>query len=195
MASQLTTIHAKVPNKRIACRVLSTVLISQYPSGPDAVNFSELCMWPLWPVYLKIHGSFTYKNLELPLSIWAPPVSDEENLYSVCSRALVLLEEVYNEIVTGSLTIKQLQCMEDCKGQLCKLCVASSASAVKRPQQLSTREIEASIKKHKDGYNEVMRRVGHLHSLLLNVSHLEIDGMPLLSIYHTPVYHVVNMQK
>ena len=179
---QLEKMHKDVADKRIVCRILTTVLMNQYPLGPDGVNRLELLRWSLWPAYLKIHGSFKYNNpplskehMNCPLTSWKPPISNEEKLYSVCSQAVVILEEVYNEIVTGSLTIKQLRYIEDQKKQLRKLCISSSAP--KRQRYLSFSELEASIDKYNADYNELIRRVNLLNTLFSKVlTYLKIEG-------------------
>ena len=160
--------------------------MGRYPSGPDAVNRAELFKWPLWPAYLKIHRSFTYENhplsedhTNLPLTSCVPPVSDEEKLYSVCSRALVLLEEVHHEIVTGSLTFKQLHNMEEQKTQLCKLCDATSTEN----KYLRFSDIESSINTYNARYIELMRRKERLNVLVSRVlSYLTIKGICLCII-------------
>ena len=182
VAGQLEKLYIQVADKKIVCRVLTTVLMNQYPSGADGVNRSELFRWSLWPAYLKIHCSFKYNNpplskdhMNLPLTSWKPPISNEEKLYSVCSQAVVILGKVYNEIVTGSLTIKQLRYMEDQKKQLCKLCIASSAP--KSQPNLNFSELKASIDKYKADYNELIRRVNLLNTLFSKVlTYLKIEG-------------------
>ena len=161
--------------------------MNQYPSGPDSVNRFELLKWPLWPTYLKIHSSFKHYNnpplskehRNLPLTSWAPPIFNEEKLYSVCCQAVVILEKVYNEIVTGNITFMQLEYMESQMKQLNKLCIAFNTA--KKQRYLSLTNLEASINKYKADYKELMRRVELLNTLFLSVlGYLKIEGTIVL---------------
>ena len=161
--------------------------MNQYPSGPDGINGLELLKWSLWATYLKIHSSFKYYNnpplskehRNLPLTSWAPPILNEEKLYSLCSQAVVILEQLYDEIVTGNITFKQLEYMESQKKQLNKLCIASNAA--RRQRYLSLPELDASINKYKAEYSELMRRIELLNTLFSRVlTYLKIEGTLVL---------------
>lgn len=139
-------------------------------------------MWPLWPTYLKIHGSFRQegpaKHMYLQLANcselksgvlkWIVPLSDEDKLNVTCSHVVVLLEQVYNDIVSGEVTIQQLCEREEQKEQLVELCKAASSGQDKHYLAVGT--LLHQIEKYKSEYDRLTKRLTPLKALFSSIS-------------------------
>ena len=191
ISSMLVRIHSKVSNKQIAGKVLGAVLKKQYLWEEHTITSAEIFIWPLWPVYLKIHSSFTYKCARFHAqhrhhqlaSCIEPgylrrtvPFSDEDILCMMCSHAVAVLEEVYNDIVSGTITMKQLHELEEQKVRLFELCKAASSG--KDRQYLAERIVNDAIKDHKFEYQKLTNRISLLTTPFLKVSsQVKVKGM------------------
>ena len=191
VSSTLERINNQVPDKKIVGIFLGNILKRKYPQGLLAVTPTECFKWPLWPTFLKIYNSFRHqspktsaKHIHFQLAScselkpsflkWIVPLSDEEMLYMTCSHAVVVLEEVYSDIVSGEITIKQLRKMEEQKEQLVTLCKAASSG--KDQQYLAVGTLLHQMKKHKSEYGRLINKVGQLKTLFSKVApYLKIE--------------------
>ena len=182
----LVRIDSKISNRRVVAKVLGAVLRKQYSGEQNSITSAEIFRWPLWPVYLKIHSSFNYQctrfhakhNLascsEPGCLKWNVPLSDEVELSMACSRAVTVLEELYRDIVSGAITMKQLCEMEEQKDKLLKLCKAASGERSK--QYLAEHTVTDAIKHHKSEYSRLRNRISLLRTRFFIVSsHLKVE--------------------
>ena len=200
----LERINNQVHDQKIVRIFLVNILTRKYPQGLPTVTPTECFKWPLWPTYLKIHSSFkhhspkvTAKHTHFQLAScsvkpsylkWIVPLSHEEMLYMTCTHAMVALEEMYRDIVSGEITIKQLCKMEEQKEQLVSLCKAASSG--RDQQYLAVGTLLNQMDKHKLEYARLISRVGQLKTLFSKVApYLKIErklSTCFLFWYHLP---------
>lgn len=194
----LERINNQVPDKKIVGVFLVNILKKEYPKGTHALTPTECFKWPLWPAYLKIHSSFRHhssnvsaKHMHFQLAScselkpvflkWIVPLSDEGTLYSACCHAVSVLEEVYRDIVSGEVSIKQLCKMEKQKEQLVRLCKAASSG--KDKQYLAVGTLLHHMEKLRSEYDRLAKRVGQLKVLFSKVSpYLKIERKLLCAL-------------
>lgn len=184
--SILEKINNKLSDKRIVATFMGNLLKRQCPKGYHQVIPTEHFKWPLWPIYLKIYSSFRHqsaKHTHFQLAYetkpgclkWAVPLSDEETLHVACSHAVMVLEEVYFNIFSGKITMKQLCRIEEQKEQLVKLWKAASGD--KDRGYLAVDTLLLQMEKHKCAYERLTNRVGQLKALLSKVTpYLIVEG-------------------
>lgn len=189
ISSILVRIDSNISNKRIAGKVLGAVLKKQYPEQEHSITSAEIFNWPLWSVYLKIHCSLSYgctrfhtEHIHHQLAScnepdylkWTVPFSDEDKLTMTCSHAVAVLEEVYNDIVSGAITIKQLCEMEEHKLKLFEFCKAARGKNI---QYLAQHRVSNALEKYKVEYYRLTSKITRLRTPLLKVfSQVRVEG-------------------
>lgn len=167
-----------MPNKQCLTRVLANVVMKQYPRGIHVVSYEELFSWPLWVTCLKMGYSSCSSFPAEPSHLKWFPIADDDFLLRACSHALLLLEEEYNIIVLGKITIQELNTlMEKHEKQLCKLCDAASSTSLRKDLLIKAME------KHKSEYVRLTQKVCQLQVYLSNFKCHDIIEGELICIH------------
>ena len=167
-------------NKALVAVILMKVLKWQYPTGVDASTQTALLSLGIWPTYLKIHSSFPYQPQTLKCT---SPQSDEEELYMACTYVVKEVTNIYSSVISGAVTIKELQERETQKKHLCKLFVAGCSG--EGTVHKTKRDLNTAIEEHKAQYNKLTDKVEQLKTILSNVSrYLKIES----KLYHVNMH-------
>ena len=75
---------------------------------------------------------------------------------------------IYSNIISGAVTIKELRELETHKKHLCNLFVAGCSG--EGTMHETKRKLDTAIEKHKSQYNELIGKVKKLKKILKNVS-------------------------
>ena len=85
-----------------------------------------------------------------------------------CTHVVEVVRCVYSSVISGAVTIKELQELETQKKHLCKLFVAGCSGEGTEDQ--TKRDLNTAIEEHKAQYNKLTGKVEQLKTILLNVS-------------------------
>ena len=181
----LETINKQVSDRRVLTTFLCNSMKKQYPEGCKAVSRPNLFQWFLWPICLKIHASFIshsskcsimYPNSDSPSSsTQIAQMSDEDILCMECSFVVAILEDLFNTVQSGQVTIKQLRELTEQKKQLSTLC--NSVSSEKGRQYLAADTLLRRMHYYVSEYDRLTGRVKQLKALFTKVcTHLKIES-------------------
>ena len=92
-----------------------------------------------------------------------------------CTHVVEVVRCVYSSVISGAVTIKELQELETQKKHLCKLFVASCSEECTEDQ--TKRDLITAIEEQKAQYNKLTGKARQLKSILSNVSqYMEIES-------------------
>ena len=85
-----------------------------------------------------------------------------------CTHVVEVVRSVYSNVISGAITIKELQKLEKEKDHLSKLFVAgcSGEGTINKTR----RDLDTAIKKYTSQYNELKGKIDELKIILSNVS-------------------------
>ena len=102
-------------------------------------------------------------------------MSDEDVLCMECSFILAILEDLFNCVESGQVTINQLRELTEQKKQLSALC--NSASSEKGRKYLAAETLLRKIDHYISEYERLTGRVNQLKALFQKVcTHLKIES-------------------
>ena len=102
-------------------------------------------------------------------------MSDEDVLCMECSFVLAILEDLFNSVVSGQVTMNQLRELTEQKKQLSALC--NSVSTEKSLKYLVAETLSRRIDQYMSEYEGLTGRIKQLKTLFVKVcTHLKIES-------------------